>query len=610
VRHLVVLLVLAIVAGRAHAGPGDGVLPLPPERPAPTTEAPPAALDAMRDACEISDPTCDPSLLFSALEQRAVDRALAAEHLEIDHAPQGKKIGRLYFAQFKVFGPGDGFLRWFNYFHITTKASAVARELVFDAGDPWVQSKVDESARRLRDPLSTSLVAIVPIVSPRAGEVDAMVVTRDVWSVRLNSNYAIQDQQLTLLSFSLSENNLLGRRKLLAAAFRMDQATYFAGPVYIDHNFLGRHLQFVERAGPIFNRDSLALEGSESSLSFGLPLWSLASKWGATVDWTHHFAIDRSFQGTGLRTYDDPATPIDDHVPYEYKQHRLSLTLTGLRGWGDQIAQRMSAGYQLVVQRPQLLPDFPDDAQLRSDFTRDVLPRSERTSALFVGYSMFESRYRNFQNVSTFELAEDTRMGAAVDVTAALGLGILGSESNFLRLNGTVSYTAGMLGDGLWRITTSGQTRLERGHAIDNVVSADLRFVSPRLGPVRVLTEGTLSGIYRDTQNQFYTVGGDNGLRGYPIGEFSGDRRALWQTEVRTRPIGILFTRWGAVAFHELAGAAQSFRSMTIYQDVGAGVRFLIPQLESDLFRFDLSLALSGPFAGKLRFTAGYQQSF
>ncbi len=47
-----------------------------------------------------------------------------------------------------------------------------------------------------------------------------------------------------------------------------------------------------------------------------------------------------------------------------------------------------------------------------------------------------------------------------------------------------------------------------------------------------------------------------------------------------------------------------------MHQDIGVGLRFLVPQLSRDLFRFDFAFPLDGPAAGTLRFIGGFESVF
>jgi hypothetical protein len=577
--------------------------------------------DAMKKACEAAEPSCDPVELLSRLERRAVDRAMRPRGLEFDHAPYGKRIGRIHVVGHDVFGDGDGFLRIFNFFHATSRRSAVTKELVFAAGDVWDQHEIDESARHLRDPVSTSVVAIVPIQSGTEGVVDVLVVTRDVWSLRANSLYEFQSgddgTKITKLSVSLSENNLLGHRKLLAASFRMDQGAFSIGPLFIDKNMFGKHITLRGRAGPVFNRYSQALEGSESTFQLARPIWSLDTAWGAGVEWSHSVGIERRFQGLDVALYDPEETPEMEMIRKEYHLRKYGLAASVTRGFGERVEHRARGGYRLSVTRPSLMEDFSATGLARELFISEIMPRSERTSELFVGWEMFEPRYRGFHDVSSFELAEDTRLGAEADVTLGTGLSWIGSEANFLRLTGAVGYTGTWRGDGLWRASIAATTRIERVdgevQAIDRIAEAQLRVVTPVIGPGRFVSEMTLSGIYNDTQNLSYTLGGENGLRGYPIDALEGDeldRRFLWQTELRTRPVSILFTRVGIVYFLDVGGANPTFKDMAMHYDAGVAVRTLVPQLDANVYRFDVAVGLDREQFGHIRFTAGYEQWF
>ena len=55
-----------------------------------------------------------------------------------------------------VFADGDGFLTVFNYLHTTTHEFIVKREVVLRPGETWRQSAIDETARTLRDPVTTT----------------------------------------------------------------------------------------------------------------------------------------------------------------------------------------------------------------------------------------------------------------------------------------------------------------------------------------------------------------------------------------------------------------------------------------------------------------------
>lgn len=559
---------------------------------------------------------CDWLGNLGSLELSSALRALAKHGASVEPSPWGKPVVRILVHNDDVFAE-KSFLQFFNYFHITSKDDVVAREVILRKGEPWDQAKADETGRRLRDPVFSSVAVILPVRGQAPGTVDVLVVTRDIWSLRFNTNYRIQDSSLTFLAASLSENNFLGRRKVLSVAYDMDQGQVGIGPLYLDKNFLGKHLELRARVAGLFTREDLlddqsfVSEGSESSFDFSRPLWNLSEKWGAGVSFSHRFATERSFRGADLRTYDNPDTDEREMAPWRYEMRRFNVSASVVRQFGSKVKQRVGGGYAIESQRPSLDDNFPGDATLAAAFERDVLPRSERTSLPFINYGLFTPRYRTLRNVSTYDLAEDAQLGPTVDASMGAGLGFLGSDNTFLRASFGAGYTHALGDDGLVRLSGSIGGRLDGGELIDNSAAAELRFLGPsvrRLG--RLVAELRFFTLWNESQNRFFTIGGDNGLRGFAIGEFTGQRKVALQLEARSRPWRLAFFRFGGVVFYDAGGAANSLGNMSLHHNIGIGLRTLIPQLSRELMRFDFAFPLDGADAGAIRFISGFRSEF
>lgn len=608
----------------AAARPAEPEPPLPP-LPKKLT---PAEREEIRKACEAERPECDQVALLGSLERQALDRALAERSLEVDPAPWGKTVGKVHVYNNQVFSQRDGFLQFFNHFHRRTRDYIIEREVVLEVGEPWVQRKADETARRLRDPVFTTLAIVVPVRADTPGAVDVLVVTRDVWSLRLNTEYSFQDSKFTYLTFALSENNFLGLRKLVSLTYEMDLNNAGIGPVYYDTNLFGKHVDFYTRIYALFNRNDLwdrrvfDYEGSQSVIRVNRPLWNLDEEWGGGIEFQHNFSIIRRFQQDEdghivLRPYDDPdTTDVVEAVPYEYKTRSFSLSTGIIRGFGTAVEHRLKAGHQLVSSQYSVLDDFPHPPDLVAAFERDVLPRSEVTSALYLGYEMFVPRYREYRNIGGFDLAEANRLGPTLETTVSFGMEVLGSDSDFIRISQSAGWTEAWGVDGLARLSGAISGRLQGGgddphYFIDNSASAELRVVTPTLFRwFRLVNEVRLATMWHETQNRFLSLGGDNGLRGFGINQFDGLRRFVVQTELRTAPVPFLFSRWGLVVFHDVGGAANSLADMVLHNDVGFGVRLLLPQLSAQVTRLDFAFPLDGAGSGGFRFTAGFASAF
>jgi len=98
----------------------------------------------------------------------------------------------------------------------------------------------------------------------------------------------------------------------------------------------------------------------------------------------------------------------------------------------------------------------------------------------------------------------------------------------------------------------------------------------------------------------------------------------IGHAEVRSAPLALSSQRVGGVLFYDVGDAPDSFSALVAYQDVGLGLRWLIPQLNSSVLRVDWAVALRSSYDvrsdGSLllvtkagfpgRVTAGYEQVF
>lgn len=603
-------------------------------RPARADEPSPRELRQLAEQrCAARDPGCDWLGTLSGLERASVERALARRGYTVEPSPWGKVIGRVHIYNEDVFAEKSAFLQFFNLFHVTTREYAIRGEIVIGEGEVWDQDRVEETARRLRDPLYSSVIAAIPVISAEAGKVDLLVVTRDIWSLRLNTQYTFQEGKLTNLSLSLSENNFFGTRNVLAAAVTMDQGAIATGPLFIDKNVAGQHVELRARVDAILNRDDLLKrgdwnrEGSQSTIALSRTLWSLASEWGAGATFTHRYAIERSFVGTSLRPvhcpldgspcelrFDPSMVPAEEQLPYMYQMRRWGLSTFAVRQLGgNELKQQVQLGYSVDSQRPRLLDSFPGAPEQAGPFAAAVLPISEVTSVPNVAYALFTPRFRTLRNVSTFDLAEDIRFGPDLEATYGVGLKALGGDNDFQRGTLSAGLTLPWCRDGFVRASATGSTRRQDGAWIDNTASAAISAASPTYRYARLVTLMTISMRWHDVSNRFFTIGSDGGLRGFAINEFSGQRLLRGNFELRSVPYPIWVFRAGGVVFYDVGGADDTLRQLRLHHDVGLGFRALIPQTSRELFRFDLAFPLNDGLRtrrGSPAFIAGFESAF
>jgi hypothetical protein len=563
---------------------------------------------------------------LGVLERGAVDTALAARGLHIEPAPAGKVVGTVQVVNLDVFQPADGgLLEWFNHFHRTTREHHIRRESLLVPGMAYDQALCEETMRNLRnrtpysgnDPNLSSMVAIVPVQAAAAGTVDLLIVTRDMWSLRFNTDYNYEPGYLITLSTSLSENNLFGWRKHVALAYRLGPGDMHAGPTYFDPNVLGSRLRLTTAFMEIWARrlGEIAAgprEGYYGWLRLEYPLYALSRRWGAFVDGSYVSSVARSISGSTLRSWNpstgtcaapgEPDFVGADPAAACALRSRVGSVSSGItrsfpRSW---LIQRVTVGNEFGLNRPAFLPEFP--AAERDAFAQAFFRTSERTSSLYLMYQAFTPRYRTYRNLDTFDLAEDQRLGPWVTLKLGRASTWLGSESDFFVLRTEVHVNLALL-DGFQSIGASWDSRRYGDGWRDQLVQAQLLATSPMLArSFRIVLAGNL-GFQADNvhRGRFY-VGGLEGLRGYPVNFFWGYDYYNAHLEVRSAPVALASLRLGALAFGDAGHAADAWRKLQLFADAGVGARLLIPQLNVEVLRCDWAF----PFRGYGKVTPGW----
>jgi len=577
-----------------------------------------------------ADTVGDSPRRLGRLEQESVDDAMASLGVHVDPAPQGKTIGKIHVVNQDVFSKRDWYFQLFNIFHWTTRSYILERELLLRPGQAYDQALVEESTRNLQSPAGivvggktvaqpelSSVVVLLPIASAVPGQVDLLLVTRDVWSLRFNTTFEYQANALTLLQTSLSENNLFGWRKYLSLGFSFDQGKYFYGPTYQDPNIRGTRLTLYAQALFYNSRATGEYEGNGQILAVRYPLYSLASKWGAGVDVTHVNNVVRVFQGNRLRLVDVSGTPEIERFPYEYGRRVVVADANAVRSFrGAAVIQRATVGYLADRRSAEVVPTFPGDAATAALFLSEWAPIPEQRSEPYLRYEMFTPRYVVLRDLDTFDLRENRQLGPLFRARISEGLPALGASFAAFGLGVEAGFAAAPAG-GYLSITAaaSGRWWYDQSRWIDQLGTANVSAATPIVGGLfRIVTEAQVASKRADTTNTPFVLGGANGLRGYAIGEFIGTTVLVGHIEVRTVPIGIWSQRVGMVAFYDIGDAAPSFSDLLPRNDVGLGLRWLAPQFNSTVIRFDWAVPLQdgvGTRAGTPgRFSAGFAQVF
>ncbi|HOX44067.1 MAG TPA: BamA/TamA family outer membrane protein [Myxococcota bacterium] len=541
-------------------------------------------------------------------ERDMILRALAQEGLELDEAPEGKLIERVALVRLPIVEAADPWPDFVNLFHVTTREHIVRQELLFAEGEPYDALAVQESARNLRAlPLVFSTVRIVTARGSRPDRVVVVVVTKDLWSIRLNTNGNFGGGVFNFFYATPSEQNFLGLNQQLSLHVAVDREVLTLGEIYRVPRLAGTRLALTEAAYLYVNHHSQGVEGGAGLLRLERPLFSRLTEWAFVTEALLDLGITRHFQGAGYRQLraelDGTTYLLPDLHAYERVEARAQVT----RSFGERWKTNLSAGWRLRWRRYELTPGLallPEE--LRRAYRDQVMPLDESSGAAVVGLTFYEADYRRLENVQTLGLSEDFRFGPSAWAELAWANPSFGLSERSLRLGVGAGYSL-LWGGDILALEVSGGARYMPSHGlagvegglIDRSLEASLENVSPELfGLGRLFARVRYAYTQFSRDRALFSLGGDSTLRGFASGFRAGPRLLNVNVEFRSRPWVFYTVHLGFVAFYD-GGDAYGFTRDTdfrYHQSAGVGLRGLVPQFDRVVFRLDMGIPLGADF--------------
>ncbi|MEI9939602.1 MAG: BamA/TamA family outer membrane protein [Pseudomonadota bacterium] len=521
---------------------------------------------------------------YSALESSVIRQNLAQRGFSLEDAPEGKMIEDVQIIPLDVFDERDPMPDFVNVFHATTREHVLRRELLFREGEPYRALYAQETARNLRSLQQLSIVLVVPVKGTRSDRVRVLVITKDVWSLRLNWALQLSNSNITSLVLNPSEENLFGLHAVVGALFTLDPATYSLGVSLAHRRLFGSHQQVALTGSLIKNRFSGDSEGSFGEFRYGQPLYSLDTRWswGTSILWRHDIA--RRFVGV---TVDTTAG-----IPAEYNRDRLYGGYELVRSFGRRFKYDLSVGFE-ADRRVYTTDDLSGYSPLAVQrFIAIELPVSDQRISPFVQLHAHRTDFRSLLDVETLGLQEDYRRGHDLLLRMYAASSKVGSTRDLVGSQATLAYTL-PLADGFVRPVIGSNIEHASLGRDDALFETALRFVSPRLGFGRLIIDGEFLDRYRNYLNRRFVLGGDNRLRGYAPGAFPGAKVVSLNTELRSTSLDILSAQVGAAAFYDVGDAKNHVENFQLKQSVGLGLRVLFPEFDRIVLRADWGFPLS-----------------
>jgi hypothetical protein len=536
---------------------------------------------------------------YSPYEQATIAGALASLGAARDEEPEGKVVESIRTVRLEVIEERDPAPRFLNVFHAISRAHVVEREVLLHPGDVYRQTLADETQRKLASISQLSLVLVVAAAGATPEKVQVVVITKDVWSLRLNWNIALTSAGLEGLSVNPSETNLLGTQQTVGLQFNWLPRSYSLGAEYSIPRVLGSHVTAFANAGLTFNSDTGAREGSYGDVELTYPLWSSRTEWswGAGVSWLTE--VTRRYSGGRVASFVlDPQTacgqPSPLCVPDAYLTDVTDAGAFVTRSFGWARKLDLSLGFDWRRSRfrlPDLSAFDPDTVRA---YQSSRVPLGDDRVGPYLLVRTYPTSFLRVLDLETLALQEDYRLGLQGYLRVYPILRSLGSTRDVVGASAGASHTVSVH-DGLVRAGLEAIVEAEPGsrEVTDGSIQATLRAASPRTTLGRLVLDAALLDRYANHLNHLTFLGGDGRLRGYPSQILVGSSVLTVNAEYRSRPWQLFQSvQVGGVLFYDAGDAFFGWRQLDLQHAVGLGVRILFPQLDRLVFRADVGFPL------------------
>ncbi len=490
------------------------------------------------------------------------------EQIEAD----GSVVGEIRIRVGEIFDPekpGENArpYRWVNRLHPATHREVIERQLLLRPGDRFTVRAARESERLLRANHYLAAAEIRP-VRYRDGVVDLEVITRDVWTLNAGLSFG-RAGGASSGRFQVEDTNFLGTGTELAVEKSAD----------VDRD--GYHFRFSD-PGLFSTQGNLTLEWEENSdggawrVDLGRPFYSLDTRWSLGVAASSEDRIDPLYT-LGKRSAD---------LGHSVERYELRGGLS--RGVVDRHVTRWTVGFTYLRDR------FSEVAE------GEVVPPDRVLSYPWVGWDRQRDAFSEFENLDQMGRVEDVLVGPRLHARVGLSAPAFGAEATEVVFDATASTGSAPGPRQLLFLESSVGGRWGAAGLANTRVEGSSRYYLRDFGDNELFLalSGSLAEAL-DPENQLL-LGGDSGLRGYPLRYQEGGAKVLFTAEQR------FFSDWhpfrlvrvGAAVFYDVGrvwGAPED-TGFGWLQDVGVGLR-LVPTRSGrgGVLHLDLAKPLNGP---------------
>jgi len=439
-------------------------------------------------------------------------------------------VGEIKLRKFNVFDlsneeENNWLYRLANRLHIVTKDHVIRGQLLFEPGEKYDKRLIEETERILRQNRYLYSASIETTLQ-EDGTVDVLVTTQDVWTLGPDLSLSRNGGE-NRSRFGIEEQNLFGLGQTIRFTHEENvdrrSNSFEFGDRQLGQSWVSAYLQISDNS-----------DGETNQLAIIRPFYALDARWSAGA---------RALNDDGR----DALYMLGDESAEYHRDRELYTAFVGWsKGLRDGRARRWIAGVVYddnqfsAVPVPTLPSAIPTDRKL-------VYP--------YLSFELLQDEYEITSNRDQIGRQEDFLLGARITASIGWATESFGADRDALLYSATASRGYGSIDSKTLLLSANASGRLESGHSANVLATMGARYYvtqsSKRLFFVGL--QGT-AGLALDLDNPVQ-LGGDSGLRGYPLRYQNGDSKLLVTVEQR------YFTDWYPFRLVRVGGA--------IFADVG-----------------------------------------
>ncbi len=508
-------------------------------------------------------------------------------------------IGTITFEQLPIFDESKAeennwLFRWINRVHVNTRESVIGDDLLFKTGEPVDATKVIESERLLRR-RSYLREPLIQLVGDCATQADIKVSAREVWTLIPQVGYSHKGGENNSM-FGIKDKNIFGSGKELSAQYEKNTDFTRRYLAYKDPNWGNHH-------GILAIQYGQTDEGDYHRFNIERPFFSLDTEWAGGL------TSSRIVQTRKVYFRGEPVQAFEHEMENVETYYGLSSGLTASHVNRLSIGVAQSSDRFVANDETIVAPAMPDDRDYRYPFIR---------------WDYIDANFIKTKNVNQINVTEDYNLGWQFETRIGFSSNQLGNSrtATLFNLNAQRTFIWGEDKLLFGKATVDGI--YQRDDYVNTISDVQLRYHQGDFEHSQFYLATRLRHGHGLTTDQWLYLGGDNGLRGYPMRYQVGERSALLTAEWRwftdyelfhLADVGFAaFYDVGRAWFHDHDNGVNGGR----LRNAGIGVRLAPTRIggeirsgESTVIHIDLAIPLDArEDVGRYQWLVQAKQSF